>query len=286
MKITGKLIIITVFGVLIAVGILTYRQLQLSRVITRQTAINQPVVKPLVLPKPRVQPVHEPVKPAIPHVSVQEIKKPQDTLKYVIENFDLPREIKEDLIFAQIEEENSVALEPVGIAEVKAVVDQTRKTIISGRLQNCAAGYYLPDKKFQEILVSALPEPAITDNTDTTPQQENIANPTEPDASQSTQAQDNQVRILTSDALATLGLIAMSRLEYSQAQEAFQSLISYYPNAQETPIARLELARLMYEQNRWDEARKIVDEALVYYAEDNEYKEIALALNAAYLRNE
>lgn len=273
MKIAGKLTIITIFGVLIAVGVLTYRY--------RQPA------KPLVLPKLQIQQsVLEPVKPAIQRVFVSEIKKPQNTLKYVTENFDFPQEIKEDLISAQIEEENSVAPEPVDIAEIKAVVDQTRKTIISGRLQNCVAGYYLPDKKFQEILVSALPELAVTNNTDTAPQQENIANPTEPDASQSTQAQDNQVQVLTCDALASLGLMAMSRFEYSQAQEAFQLLISYYPDAQETPIVRLELARLMYEQNHWDEAMKIVDEAVAYCAQDNEYKDIALALNAAYLRNE
>jgi outer membrane protein assembly factor BamD (BamD/ComL family) len=111
----------------------------------------------------------------------------------------------------------------------------------------------------------------------------NASQPSSATASSASQPAQAQIATLTSDALATNGLMAMADLNYAKAQDAFSALLKYYPQSEEAPVVRLELARLMFEQNQPEAAQKLIDEAVSINAADSDYRQIAINLKTAYV---
>ena len=91
-------------------------------------------------------------------------------------------------------------------------------------------------------------------------------------------AEDEQTRLLNSDALSAMGFSSLMEHNYTQAEEAFRALIRDYADTQPAPIVHLELARLVSSEGHPAEARQLVDKAVSLYSSDKEYINFAQSL--------
>lgn len=311
MKFFIKLLILVFFGLVITSLWFYYKdQKPLKKNIKQQMAV-QPVqslsTKQTVLPKQIIKPI----------VTVTAVlpKSGQDTLKYVSENFNLPKEIKQDLDSAKTIEDKPIESKPqdMNMSTAKTIMVQTKAVVVNPQVSNLISGYCLSDKAFGQLVAATevlppasvpsqvaassrvlsttssstsqtLPITAVTvqpaDTTVLSDQAAVSANNQSVGTSQPSQA---QVAVLTSDALATNGLMAMADLNYAKAQDSFQTLLKNYPDSQEAPVVSLELARLEFEQNKPDEAKKIIDDAMTINSADSEYLQIAQGLRQTYM---
>jgi len=161
---------------------------------------------------------------------------------------------------------------------------QLAQTGLDSKINNIAAGYSVSDKTFAENLNNCLPVKATEDK------QANPSNSEAPSSADSSTPEkpleDEQTRILNSDALSDMGFSALMEYNYTQAEEAFTAIIRDYADTQAAPIVHLELARLISDEGRAKEALALIDKAITQYNNDKEYVAIAESLKKAIEANE
>lgn len=173
------------------------------------------------------------------------------------EEFNLPAELTQELSEAVREGniDSEWAREQISEEELRQTgltAGQIAQSTLDSQGTNIVAGFKTSDKTLEEMFKACLPAEDASD--------------------------DEQTRILKSEALATVGFSAMKEYKYDQAEKAFKSLIRYYGNSEVTSMVRLEYGRLLFEQGRAAEAKEVIDEAIVQNRDDQEYVAIAEGL--------
>lgn len=78
----------------------------------------------------------------------------------------------------------------------------------------------------------------------------------------------------------------MSEFNYETAEKAFNTLLERYPDSEPAPMVHLELACMMWQQGRTEEALRTVNEAILLHREDKEFTEMAQDLKQEILNDE
>jgi len=94
------------------------------------------------------------------------------------------------------------------------------------------------------------------------------------------------VKQMKAEALALLGFEALAKDNAGLAQQAFGAMIKYYPADSETAVARLELARLLGDSGKKDQAWAVIDEAVSLNRDNPEYLTAAESLKKSLRENE
>lgn len=186
-------------------------------------------------------------------ISSQEINKIEEYAK----EFNMPVALKEELLEAGANGnidtqwgENKVTekeLDDAGLS-LNKIAKQKPDT----KTANITAGYRVTARDFKKMVSASCPSQGVKDT--------------------------DQAKELKSRALAELGFSALVEQNNEQAKQAFENFIENYPEMPQAPMINLEYALLLLEDDRRDEAWKIVDEAISKNQEDKEYLEIAQAL--------
>lgn len=193
-------------------------------------------------------------------ISVDELNK----VKVYAEEFNLPNDLKEELLAAARN-----PIEGSDSGDTKDTEEIPDKEVIFTHLIHFAenskdnpvtAGHNLPEGISDEIIASSLPVETSRDEASQTIDGDST---------------DEKIEGLKSEALATIGFLAMTEFNYGLAKKAFSTLLKYYPDSDQAPMVRLEFARLLLEEGQINKARDIVNEAIYLYREDKEYVQIA-----------
>lgn len=201
-----------------------------------------------------------------PRIIISQVNEifPRQPTEEIIKKFDLPQELKAELSKAQ--EEGKVSTEwgkgmitTEELYQGRLLPAQILHSNLDIRTKNITAGFSVPDFTFAENLSNPFPEKVV---------------------------EDEQTRILNSEALSEMGFSALLENNYAHAEESFGALIRDYPDTQAAPVVYLELARIVAEKGSISEALQLVDKANAQYGNDKEYAELALGLKAAILTNE
>ena len=171
-----------------------------------------------------------------------------------IKDFDIPEDIQNEFLSALENAEEVLAyngsVTEEALDEAGLSLAQIRGSDVSDDMKNTTSGYSVDDKDFEKMVSACLP--AVNE--------------------------DPEASLLKSQALATIGLSAVSEHRYEQAEKAFTTLINNYPDQEPTQIARLEYSNILYEQGYVDEARQTVNEAITINSSDTGYVSIANTL--------
>jgi len=189
---------------------------------------------------------------------------PEQSSKEIFKEFNLSQALMAKLSKAQ---ETGKAKTEWGKAKISAgelyqaglMPGQVLHADFNTKERNITAGFSVPDSTFTENLNNTLSDKTI---------------------------EDEQTRILNSNALSDIGFSALMENNYAHAEESFGALIRDYPDTQAAPVIYLELARLVAENGRVVEAEGLVDKAITQYGSDIEYLELAQSLKATMLTNE
>jgi hypothetical protein len=180
----------------------------------------------------------------------------QQPVEALFKEFDLPQNLQAELVEAQrsgsinnewgegnisIKELQKVGLTPAQLSQPE----------LDNKVKNITAGLSISDKSFVQELNNCLPDKTI---------------------------EDEQARVLNSEALSAMGFSGLMEHNYSQAEQAFTALIHNYADTKAAPVVHLELVRLMSEENRLAEARQLLDNAASLYGDDKEYMAMAQSL--------
>ena len=193
-------------------------------------------------------------------ISSDDIDKAESYAK----EFKLPEEISEEFLNIVEESEaagpgNSSAITDEELNEAGISLAQIAETLVGEEMENITSGYDVDDQNFDEMVSACLPT-GINETSDST--------------------------ALKSQALAIMGFSAIAEYRYEQAEKAFTNLIQSYPDEEPTQMARLEYSNLLLEQDRTDEAKQVLDEAITINSSDNEYVSMANSLDQKIERNE
>lgn len=200
------------------------------------------------------QPKTNPKPPKIVRASSQEIRALEKQMK----DFNLPSKVKKELITALkrngLEEKGAKGpLDEQELVEAGLSLRQIARSGLSKEAVNINSGYRVEDEDFDNMLKASL---------------------------YSVEADSLQARQLKSAALASLGFSSLAEHNYHQAEKAFKSFISDYPDTESAPMVRLEYCRLLLEQGRIQEAKVAVDEVISLYSNDQEFVNLAQGLKA------
>lgn len=182
----------------------------------------------------------------------------------LFKEFNLPDHLRREI--AEAERNGDIK---DGWGEGKVSIDELEKAGLTSnqfsqvweldkKIKNITAGFSLPAQTFAQNLNDCLPDKETT----------------------------AQVKILNSEALSAMGFSALMENNYLQAQQAFTALINNYADTQPAPLAYLELARLIFQQGHFSEAKDLINKALFLYGEDKEYLIIAQSLKEEMEANE
>ena len=185
-----------------------------------------------------------------------QITKKQPVAEYLKE-FNLPKAVKTKLLTAA---KNGSVNDVWGEGQINKnelivagfIPARLPQTLLDSKTKNVTAGLSVADNTFADNLNSTLPDKTVVE--------------------------DEQTRTLNSEALSDMGFSALMEQNYSQAEEAFSTLIRNYADTEPAPIVHLELARLISEEGRAVEAQQLVDKAILQYPSDSEFITIAQTL--------
>jgi len=234
-----KKITLSLFIIGLAAIILTLFFAQAGKKIATTSSL-QPIVKTELTPT-KITETHIQQQPT--DATLKEFSLPQD-LKAELSEAANKGEVKAEWGEGKISKEE---LQEAGLA-----ISQVAASQIDNKIKNITAGYSVADKAFAEKLNACLP---ALDNSDS-----------------------EEDKILKSEALSSMGFSMLMEQKPEQAEKAFTALIRDYPDTQAAPVAQLELARLISEQGRTEEAQQLVDKAVSQYSSDKEYLTTAQAL--------
>lgn len=229
---------------------------------------------------------------------------PQQPTEMFFKEFSLPQGLEEEL--SEAERNGKISdgwgegrISKEELRETGLAPGQLLEPGLDNKIRSITAGYSLPDKALTEILKKSLPDeikhPEVQSSTGMPvgkPEASRRASDEVRETEDATgyasdeSTENEQTRILNSEALAAMGFSALMEDKHEQAKEAFMALIRDYADTQAAPIVHLELARLFSEEGRFREAQELIDKAASLYDSDKEYLAIAQALNVQIQLNE
>jgi tetratricopeptide (TPR) repeat protein len=247
-------------AVVIFILALVIMQGKRNKVCVRETAPALRSVVPEVRPKETAIQVIETVGLSIEGTDEKEIKE-------YIKEFGISEKMEQELLVAvrdgNLEEEKETQeLTEEDVRKLKTIVRHLGASSIS-------AGYKVSDKTLDEIIKGPLEE-----EPDVPPEDPEPKDP-QPDPVPGPSKKPDGLCRYSSETLAMLGFSAMAALNYEEAEDLFRALLYCYPDSQEAPMVRLELARLLFEQGRINDAQQEVDEAIKRHDDDRKYVQMA-----------
>ncbi|MFH1768770.1 MAG: hypothetical protein ABH858_06395 [Candidatus Omnitrophota bacterium] len=227
--------------------------------VNRQNSQNTLVDETNIEQKKSFQPNSEQKKEVRPKNSNSYKAIPKDELRKITEYadaFDMPSALREELLAmlkeSEMEEDSGGIVREDDLSAIGLSPRQISQFPFIDKDKNMTVGFKVSDKGLNEIIFVCF------DSLDT---------------------DGAAVMAQKSGALTDMGLTAISDGDYVQAEKIFSSVVRYYPDTESAFFARLELRRILSEENRMEGIKNFPENAVENLHGDFSYKERAIDSN-------